>query len=249
MAVRRGIGVVQFATGRDNNTDELAAKTASKLEERFGVKPFLIVALFERKYLDVNRPPSGAYESHQAKPYYDSYHRALRTACDHVRRKWGRGLLLDIHGQGSHGDTIYRGTHNGRTVMSLIDRFGRAALSGAAGMFGHLAQIGYRVFPPDDKLHEEERYTGGYIIRTYGSHQINGIDAIQLEIGTDLRRRGVLDRTAADLAQAIAVFAQEYLPSVKSSAPMETANQPLRFALRPLCTRNQGLQQRCKLLE
>jgi N-formylglutamate amidohydrolase len=184
------------------------------------------MALFERKYVDVNRPHVGAYEAAQAKPYYDSYHRALRTACDHVRRKWGHGLLLDIHGQGSNVDTIYRGTNNGRTVMSLIDRFGRQAISGSAGVFGHLEQRGYKVFPPNDKFHKEERYTGGYIVQTYGSHQIDGIDAIQLEIGTDLRRRGVLDRTAADLAETIAVFAQEYLPIMKSSAAMETANQP-----------------------
>jgi len=35
-----------------------------------------------------------------------------------------------------------------------------------------------------------------------------------------------LERTATDLAEAIAVFAQEYLPLVKSSMPAETANQP-----------------------
>jgi hypothetical protein len=40
VAVRRGVGVAQFATGRDSNTDELAVKTAGKLEERFGVTPF-----------------------------------------------------------------------------------------------------------------------------------------------------------------------------------------------------------------
>jgi hypothetical protein len=67
---------------------------------------------------------------------------------------------------------------------------------------------------------------GGYIVQTYGSHRGRGIDAIQLEIGTKLRARANLERTATDLAEAIAVFAQEYLPLVKSSMPAETANQP-----------------------
>jgi N-formylglutamate amidohydrolase len=210
---RRGVGVAQFTTGRDNNTDELAEKVAAKLEARFGARPFLVVALFERKYVDANRPSAGAYESDQARPYYESYHRLLRDACDGVRRKWGAGLLLDIHGQGSNVDTIYRGTSSGKTVKSLAERFGGEAIAGPGSIFGQMEQKGYKVFPPMNKLSEEARYNGGYIVRTYGSHQSTGIDTIQLELGTTLRHRAVLDRTAADLADAIAVFAREYLPA------------------------------------
>ena len=136
--VRRGVGVAQFTTGRDNNTGELVERIAAKLEERFGAKPFLIIALFERKYVDANRPSASAYESDQGKLYYEFYHQELRAACERVRREWGRGLLLDIHGQGTGVDTIYRGTSNGKTVMSLVGRFGRAAVSGAASMLGQL---------------------------------------------------------------------------------------------------------------
>ena len=53
---RSGTGVIQFATGRDNNTDELAEKIAIRLEKRLNAKPFLVVARVERKYLDANRP-------------------------------------------------------------------------------------------------------------------------------------------------------------------------------------------------
>ncbi len=224
--VRRGVGVAQFTTGRDNNTGELAERIAAKLEERFGAKPFLIIALFERKYVDANRPSARAYESDQGKLHYESYHRELRAACERVRREWYRGLLLDIHGQGTGVDTIYRGTSNGKTVMSLVGRFGRAAVSGAASMLGQLEQKGYKVFPPTDKSYEEKHYTGGYIVQTYGSHRETGIDAIQLEIGTNLRKLAVLDRTAADLADAIAVFAKEYLPLMRSSAAAEAITQP-----------------------
>jgi N-formylglutamate amidohydrolase len=94
--VRRGVGVAQFATGRDHNTDELAETIAAKLEVRLGAKPFLLVGNFERKYFDLNRPPERAYESAHAKFYYDAYHSALREAHDRVRRQWGSGLLLDI---------------------------------------------------------------------------------------------------------------------------------------------------------
>jgi hypothetical protein len=49
-------------------------------------------------------------------------------------------------------------------------------------------------------------------VQTYGSHRATGIDAIQLEFGNRLRARDNADRTAADVAAAIRVFAREYLP-------------------------------------
>jgi len=233
---RRGAGVSQFATGRDNNTDELAETIAVGLEKRLNAKPFLVVARIERKYLDANRPTEGAYESREAKPYYDGYHNALREAHDHVGREWGRGLLLDIHGQGAQAEAIYRGTGNGKTVVSLTQRFGTEAITGPKSIFNQLELMGYRVLPSTTESHKEERYVGGYIVQTYGSHRGRGIDAIQLEIGTKLRARANLERTAADLAEAIAVFAQEYLPLVKSYPAIEATNpraSPAKIPLYP----------------
>jgi N-formylglutamate amidohydrolase len=227
MPARRGVGIAQFAASRDANTDELAQKVAANLAERLGAKPFLIVALFERKYVDANRPAGAAYESNQASAYYLAYHRAVQEACERVRHEWGRGLLLDLHGQGTQVEMIYRGTNNGKTVASLIEKFGMAALSGWRSILGQLEQKRYKIFPPADKSYKEERsYVGGYIVQTYGSHRGTAIDAIQLEFGANLRRRSVLDRTAADLADAIAVFAKEYLPLKKFPAAVETITQP-----------------------
>jgi N-formylglutamate amidohydrolase len=224
--VRSGVGVTQFATGRDNNTDELAETIALRLEKRLNAKPFLVVARFERKYLDANRPTESAYESVEAKTYYDDYHSALQEARDRVAREWGRGLLLDIHGQGAQAEAIYRGTGNGKTVMSLAQRFGESAITGPKSIFSQLETMGYKVLPATTDSHKEERYRGGYIVQTYGSHRGRGIDAIQLEIGTKFRARANLERTATDLAEAIAVFAQEYLPLPISFIPARTANQP-----------------------
>jgi N-formylglutamate amidohydrolase len=223
--IRRGTGVIQFVTGRDNNTDELAEAVALKLEKSFNAKPFLIVARFERKYLDANRPTERAYESSEAKPYYDAYHGALRQAREQVRKDWGRGLLLDIHGQGTHPEAIYRGTGNGETVVALTRRFGANAVIGSKSIFSQLESMGYQVLPSTKESHREQRYVGGYTVQTYGSHQGGGIDAIQLEIGMRLRERPNLERTATDLAAAIAVFAQEYLPIVTFPA-REAANGP-----------------------
>jgi N-formylglutamate amidohydrolase len=225
ISARRGIGVAQFTTGRDNNTDELAEKVASKIEEKFGAKPFLIVAQFERKYVDANRPRAGAYESAAASAYYDTYHHALEKACDQARRDWGRGLLLDIHGQAAEGETIFRGTDNGKSVTDLQQRFGREALTGERSILGQLKLRGYKIAPSLEN-NEERRYSGGYTTRTYGSHRGTSIDAIQLEFGTSLRARANLGRMATDVADAIFVFAQAYLPIGGLSSGAAANSQP-----------------------
>jgi N-formylglutamate amidohydrolase len=135
-------------------------------------------------------------------------------------------VLLDIHGQATAGGVIYRGTGNGRTVASLMLRHGAAALNGPKSILGRLQRMGYHVMPAAYGAEGESRYAGGYIVRTYGSHRPDGVDAIQLEIGSKLRARPNLDRTATDLADAIAVFAREFLPISLRSSALTRATSP-----------------------
>ncbi|MGZ8427047.1 MAG: N-formylglutamate amidohydrolase [Candidatus Binatia bacterium] len=211
VAPRRGVGVAQFTAERDSNTAELAEMLAVKVRERLGATPFLVVARFERKFIDANRPAAAAYESPQAQPFYDGYHRAMGDAAAAIRLKWGSGLLLDIHAQGTLAEAIYRGTDNGKSVVQLNKRFGATAVSGPKSVLGHLASIGYKILPDLAGKDRETRYTGGYTTRTYGSHRGTKIDAIQLELGSDLRAKANLERTANDFAVAVSVFAREYL--------------------------------------
>ena len=207
-----GVSVsAQFTVERDSNTAELAETLAVKLREKFGATPFLVVARFERKFVDANRDPAAAYEAPQAKPYYDNYHRAISESANTIRQKWGGGLLLDIHAQGAQAETIFRGTDNGRSVSQLQQQHGKAALSGPQSVLGHLASLGYKILPDPTGQDRETRYTGGFTTRTYGSHQGTKIDAIQLELGSSLRANANLERTANDLAQAIEIFTQTYL--------------------------------------
>jgi len=205
---RRGVGVAQFSAERDSNTAELAEMLAGNLAAALGASSFLVIARFERKFIDANRAESAAFETPAAKAYYEAYHRALRDAAAEVKKRWGGGLLLDIHGQGAEADTIFRGTHNGRSVAALRGRFGAASLVGPKSILGQMAALGYRIAPADD---HEIRYTGGYTTQTYGSHRGTAIDAVQLEFGANLRRQANLERTATDLARAIEIFAREYL--------------------------------------
>lgn len=209
---RKGGHVAEFKTVRDENTAELTELLAKELEKRLHAKPYLVIARFERKYVDVNRPEKDAFESAQAKCYYQAYHQALFDFTKDVQKKWKRGTLLDIHGQAERPQALVRGTNNGQTVELLLKRYGRTALTGPKSIFGVFAGAGFEVFPPiDSDEKEDKRFIGGHIVRTYGSHQGHGIDAIQLEFGSIFREKAKLAQTAAILAEAIDFFSREYL--------------------------------------
>jgi len=212
---RKGEGLAKgpsgFFTGRDTGTEELTYQIAKAIEAKLGKKPYVVVARFHRKFIDPNRPPEIAYESPQAKPVYDAYHGTLGRYCRDVQKAYGRGLLLDVHGQGTAADTIFRGTQNGKTVALLTQRFGAKAQDGPQSLFGLLAERGCKVHPADGGR-EQAGFTGGYIVKTYGSHEGHGIDAIQLEFGGDYRAKARQQDTAVKVADAIAAFAKLYLP-------------------------------------
>ncbi len=199
-----------FVIQRDNNTLELTEQLASKLEKNFGIRPYIVIARFERKYLDVNRRPEDAYESENARYYYEEYHKAIQGASQEVLHQWGCGLFLDIHGQTARPDAIFRGTRNGKTVEDLLSRFGKTALSGQQSILGYLETKGYTTLPANNSDEaENSHFKGGYIVKTV--HAETGIDAIQIEIGSYWRKKERLDKTADDLAEAIAVFTKTYM--------------------------------------
>ncbi len=213
---RRGIGVDKFTTVLDTNTDQLAEVIAKHLEKKLGARPYVVIAKFQRKHADANRAAVNAYESDAAKPVYEQYHRSLEKALAAIAKEWGAGLVVDIHGQGAEVNTIFRGTANGSSVKHLLDRHGDAALTGPNSIIGHLDRSRIKVHPAVGSTDAESRqFNGGYIVQTYGSSDGSGIDAIQLEFGTNLRQRLRLEDTGMKTADAIAAFAKQYLPATK----------------------------------
>jgi N-formylglutamate amidohydrolase len=221
---RKGAGLEKsgkgFATVRDTGTEEFARDIADAVKTKFGKKPYLVVARFARKYIDANRPPEVAYEAPKAKPTYDHYHGLLTKYCKEVQGTYGRGLLLDIHGQAKTADTVYRGTQNGKTVALLRQRFGEKAHTGPDSFFGIMGRTeGFKVFPPEGDGKEQAGFNGGHTVGTYGSHDQYGIDAMQLEFGADYRTKADKRKEyAKKLADVIDKYARLYLPD-KSLKP------------------------------
>lgn len=216
---RKGEAAKKFVVTRDENTAELTEKLAVEIERRLHGKPFIVLARFERKYADVNRPAEDAFESDAARPHYEAYHHALDKHCRDIRNRWHNGLLLDIHGQAAEVSKVIRGTNNGETVKRLVERHSRVAVIGPRSLFGALAERGYGVLPPLDTDDREVKFNGGHIVRTYGSHREHGLDAIQIELGSDFRAKPRLDQTATDLSIAIHEFCSAYLPDAVRPSP------------------------------
>jgi len=200
-----------FVTARDTGTEELAHEVADAVALRLGKRPYCVISRAHRKYLDPNRAPAAAYECEAAQAVYDAYHAAIEDACRDVRARFRAGLLLDLHGQGSAKDTVFRGTKNGATVAALRQRFGEAAHTGEASLWGQLKRRGWTVHPDPFDGREQPGFTGGYIVQRYGKQADFGIDAVQLEFGASYRSAARRLATATVLADALADYAVRYL--------------------------------------
>ena len=210
---RKGDGADRFNPRPDSNTDLLTEKLADALEQKLGKRPYVVIARFHRKYIDANRRPQDAFESTEAKATYEAYHAAIASACKEVTSRWGRGVVLDIHGQASQPGVVFRGTQNGKTVSHLLSRSGREAVFGETSLSGQLAKQGFAVFPPVGSSDPEStNYTGGHTVGTHGSSSGGTIDAIQLELGTKYRDSKTIEDVTDKLANAITAFARSYLP-------------------------------------
>jgi N-formylglutamate amidohydrolase len=204
----------RFVTSVDLNTDILALGIADGLRRLTGHEPYVVTAKFHRRYIDANRRPDEAYGSPACQAVYDAYHAAVRGFVDVARAKFGHAMLFDVHGQAAYPDSILRGTRHGAAVKSLLARAGASAVTGPDSVFGRFAAMGYRIAPSNDlppDTRETPRYTGGYTVALYGAAHAQGIDAMQLEFGRNLRDHAVVAKTAADTASAIAAFYEHYL--------------------------------------
>jgi N-formylglutamate amidohydrolase len=204
-----------YVTVTDTNTDRLAEGIAAEIKALTGKDVYLVTAKFERKFADPNRPPEIGLDSPAARPYYDYYHQSVRRFIDEIRRKYPAGLLIDVHGQKKDPTVLMRGTRNGHSVERLLERAGVAAVTGPNGMFGQLEAHGFKIYPANDVppggTSENGGYSGGYTVGTYGSHDPNGIDAVQMEFGSRYRQNATVDKAAREAGKAIAAFYASYL--------------------------------------
>lgn len=89
-------------TVKDTLSDEFAENVANELRANWSLTPYVIIGKWSRKKVDFNREINEATLNHpEAILAYQNYHSNLRQAVNDTDQRFGRGLLIDIHG---HGD-------------------------------------------------------------------------------------------------------------------------------------------------
>lgn len=199
----------RFETNTDRFTRTVTRGVAQFLFDVFGEAPYVVIANFDRDYIDANRSRPCAFEDRDARQFYEEYHNTVRNFVDEIRAdNGGLGLLLDIHGTalitGDPAD-VYFGTLNGEAISSLLSR-DRLAMSRKRSPPGLLREAGNVV---SSKI--PETLQGDFTLESYGSSNADGVDAIQIEIESTLR----IDTTKRevfieDLAYAINSLVARY---------------------------------------
>ncbi|MFN8465616.1 MAG: hypothetical protein U0X20_08710 [Caldilineaceae bacterium] len=212
-----------FQTSRDNETAAMTEAVAQQILDLTGLSPYVVIAEFHRKYIDVNRSEACAFTDPDALPFYLEYHaRVAEFVAEVLRQNQGRGFLFDIHGtQVITNDPadIYLGTANGASLPAGFDRrslFLQHGLHGLLASARHLAGpegqgpiFSYRVSPVDAAVLETSAVSGGFTLQHYGI----AINCIQVEIANTVRDDpATRARFIADLALAIINFVRRHAP-------------------------------------
>lgn len=223
---------------RDLRTSVVTTAIAERLLDLTGEAPSVVIADFDREYIDANRLAACAFEHSEepskAQQFYDEYHDTIRRFIDDIRAEnGGLGLLFDIHGtagiEGTPAD-LYLGTQKGSTVTRLLEADPQA-LCRRRSLQGFLTAAGYVVVAEADQL------AGGHTVRTYGSNNADGLDAIQIEINAPLRklpwqREGLIEHLAQAITRLVVLWADVHTRAVFRSLDL-VAGEVVAGELRP----------------
>jgi N-formylglutamate amidohydrolase len=227
-------------TDIDLNTMELGYQIDTALRRVFGCFPNIITNKLHRKKLDANREiveaATGSLEAEQA---WQEWHQFINTAKTEIVKRYGRGILIDLHG---HGHTIQRlelgyllnGSDlrlsdsmistplylNRTSIKNLIannlNGFNAGQLIRGTFALGTLlaAQNVPTVPSQQDRAPNvgEDYFNGGYNTLRHGSRDSTSIDAIQIECNWTGVRNTYENRHrfATELANALKLYLEKH---------------------------------------
>ncbi len=214
-----------FNADRDVGTREITRRVAQRMYEVWGESPYVVIAEFQRRFVDANRPahPTNsrncAFVDADARKYYDEYHKRIDDYVTHILNHNGnKGFLFDIHGTGRLDEDpadVYIGTQNGATLRSDFDRrelFMRRGLVGLLRAATHTSDVFGSVFrfaisPASVGATETGAVSGGFTVGEYGRR----INAIQLEHVPEIRSGGLLDILIEEYAYSLVNFCMQHV--------------------------------------
>lgn len=190
---------------RDVGTLEIAQLSARRLRLQ-GNQPTIVWFDLHRFWVDVNRSPDHEPCSQGLQDAYEEYHALLDRLIQRSLARYGRCLLVDIHGYDStpawNGFDVVLGSNSHETCPNNFDRKVASHLARRSDV---ASRRGIRVaFSPDPSVGLGKRFRGGWIVRrTANRYGASGLESLQIEFHERMRREDTIHRSAICLAEAI----------------------------------------------
>ena len=178
VTVRSDTLTPNFNIKNDVNTYEIPDFISQEIYNKTNYKPYQLVNNIHRKYIDLNRHSDQAYEDQYMTAYYNNYHKIMNEQIQSIIKKFGKCLLIDIHGFFSDSIDIVISTRNNNT-LSILDK--KRILTNNNSFLNNYITQGYNVNLNDP-------FYGGFTIKNTKEKSIySSFSAIQLEIGSNIR--------------------------------------------------------------
>lgn len=242
----------------DANTNELAFQIDTALQAEFGGFPYIITNELHRSKFDANREIGDAADgSAEAEVSFHEWHKFIQAAKDDIIARFGKGILIDLHG---HGHTIqrlelgyllqdddWRQSDKRLNTSSFLKRTSiknliltnpdsstaAELLRGEFALGTLLAANGYPAVPSMQDIapqRDDKYFDGGYNTQRHGSRDSTTIDAIQIECNFKGVRNTAAYRKA--FASKVAIALKTYLK--KHYFPTMTPVSLAEFNVRPI---------------
>lgn len=106
-------------------TREICIQISRTIKRLSGSEPYMVLNLAHRRYVDVNREESDAYEAILNAPrIYWEYHDFINEYVNRMNVLYQNPILIEISGQSDLPNLIVRRTLNGQTMKRLINQHG-----------------------------------------------------------------------------------------------------------------------------
>lgn len=188
---------------KDDFTLELAQEIEIEFYKQTGLFPYSAIATISREKIDLNREAKKAYEDFTAKEEYNYYHSTIKNARKTIKKKFGKGLFIDIHGQ-SHPDGFiefgylldndilklknkklkkYRKQSSIKTLGRFSPKKFTKQLKGKNSLGSLMTKNGFKSIPSKQHPYakDDNYFEGAFNTYEYGSLDGGVINGIQVE--------------------------------------------------------------------
>jgi len=239
---------------RDFRTQEMSIQMFDTIHERSGCYPHVIINRLRRTKLDANRDIGDAADGNPlAEEAWRKFHEYVDDAKEEVERKFGKGILLDMHGHGHTAPRIELGyripgsglrltdqeinaTYHDRTCIAHLVQEnlpGQDLAQLLRGRFAFGTLLEENNLPSVPSMQDpapksgESYFSGGYNVGRHGSRDSGNIDAIQMECHRPIRQDDQRAEAVGQLITALFDFINLHYDSSffdKKCVPVSTDN-------------------------